>query len=255
MSSTSAVSRGRDVVARLKRGVSLDAGERGRRRDLPSARTDVSRHQRESTPARSFSLEGGNRRLAAAAAADDAGGRRLRAADRLRQSREPDAGARLRRGSARRRSARRSAPIAAGWRGSSSSRARCSSVVGAAAGLLLAVWLVDGIAALAPAGPAELRHAAPRLARARVPGRRHRRRRAAARPVAGVAGIARGSQRGPQGQRPRHLGRRGAGAHAFGARGRGSRAVARPAHRRRADGPQLSQPAAHRRRVSRRTRR
>ena len=40
-------SRGRDVIARLKPGVSLRAGERGRRRGLPSARTDLSRHQRE----------------------------------------------------------------------------------------------------------------------------------------------------------------------------------------------------------------
>ena len=129
------------------------------------------------------------------------------------------------------------------------------SVVGAAAGLLLAVWLVDGIAALAPAGLPSF--VTPRLDWRVL---------AFLVAVTGATGLLLGllpawqgsrarSQRGPQGQRPRDVGRRGARADALGARRRGSRAVAGPAHRRRADGPQFSEPATDRRRVPRRTRR
>ena len=201
-------------------------------------------------PAGVISLQESIAERGQAGAADDARRRRAAAADRLRQHREPAAGARRRAVDARSRCAPRSAPGAAASSGRCSPRASCCSLGGAAARPAPRLLVRAGAARADAAGlPSRTACASTR----RCSARRRRSRvvhRPAVRARAGAQPRAPGSRRGIQGRR-RAIDRVAAvGLAAAGAGHRGSRAVHAAAGRRRPADADLRRAARRRSRVS-----
>ena len=134
-------------------------------------------------------------RVARGEGAADAAARRhrVRAADRLREHREPAAGARRRRAPARWRSGCRSARAADSWSRQLLGESCLLAVFGGLGGLLVAQWTLNLMAALLPAQAADtvaLTHRSDRDAVRRGAGDRHR---PAVRAVPGAAQHAAGS--------------------------------------------------------------
>ena len=133
--------------AGCKPGAHARAGRQRRRRHLPARSPRTTRSVYRPTT-RGFQATTLRRARAlterrARAAADPARHHRPGAADRLRQRRQPDAGADAAAAIASWPCARRSAPAAAGWSGSCSPRARCSPSPAASSASLFAWSTVD----------------------------------------------------------------------------------------------------------------